>query len=128
MYNMTLLAIQLNEMEDSISPTDSRNRPDQRLMEAGHWDEANKVKSMLEEKQRLVRRRREEEAETAAAAGRPYVPYEPVWFEKIKDPITGNPVHVYKNEYWSCKGSQEWSRCPSIFDVSDVLPSSPSNT
>ena len=31
----------LNEMEESVAPTDSRRRPDQRLMENAEWDEAN---------------------------------------------------------------------------------------
>lgn len=43
-YNLTLLACQLNEMEDGIAPTDSRHRPDQRLMEEGKWNEANEEK------------------------------------------------------------------------------------
>ena len=122
MYNMTLLAIQLNEPEEGVAPTDSRRRPDQRLMEEGNWEEANRVKSLLEDKQRMVRRKKELEAEASAAAGKPYVPYEPIWFEKQKDSITGNPVHVFRNDYWSCKQKQDWSKCPAIFD----LKSSPS--
>lgn len=69
MYNFTLLACQLNEPEEEVAPTDSRLRPDQRLMEDGQWDEANQVKVLLEDKQRAVRRKREEEAEQAAAEG-----------------------------------------------------------
>ncbi|CAG2110463.1 unnamed protein product [Medioppia subpectinata] len=115
MYNMTLLAVQLNEPESGVAPTDSRVRPDQRLMEAGKWDEANSVKGALEEKQRSVRRYKEEEAEKAATEGRPYMPYEPIWFSKKKDPITGNPVHIYTGEYWRCKERQDWSKCPQIF-------------
>lgn len=53
------MACQLNEPEEGVAPTDSRNRPDQRLMEEGKWDEANRVKIQLEEKQRAVRRERE---------------------------------------------------------------------
>jgi len=40
-----------------VAPTDSRNRPDQRLMEEGNWDEANRVKVLLEDKQRASARR-----------------------------------------------------------------------
>lgn len=69
MYNFTLLACQLNEPEEEVAPTDSRLRPDQRLMEDGQWDEANEVKVLLEDKQRAVRRKREEEAEKAASEG-----------------------------------------------------------
>lgn len=112
---MTLLAVQLNEPEEGVAPTDSRRRPDQRLMEETKWDEANELKVRLEEKQRAVRREREEEAERAAAEGKPYVPYEPSWFKICKDPITDNPVHVYRQDYWQCKEKQDWSRCPKIY-------------
>ena len=56
-------------MEDGVAPTDSRLRPDQRLMEAGLWDDANACKLLLEEKQRAVRRHRERQMEEAATQG-----------------------------------------------------------
>ena len=68
-YNFTQLAVELNDMEHDVCPTDSRRRPDQRLMEEGRWDEANRTKVLLEEKQRAVRRRREQEAAEAVAQG-----------------------------------------------------------
>ncbi|XP_030208632.1 oxysterol-binding protein 1 isoform X9 [Gadus morhua] len=58
MYYFSCLALTLNELEEGVAPTDSRQRPDQRLMEAGRWDEANAEKQRLEEKQRTVRRER----------------------------------------------------------------------
>lgn len=58
MYYFSELALTLNENEEGVAPTDSRLRPDQRLMEKGHWDEANTEKQRLEEKQRANRRRR----------------------------------------------------------------------
>lgn len=115
MYNFTVLACQLNEPEPGVAPTDSRQRPDQRLMEEGSWDEANQVKLQLEEKQRATRRQREAEAEAAAAQGRPYVGYEPVWFKKETDNITGNPIHMYQGQYWLCKEEGRWDRCPAIY-------------
>ena len=69
MYNMTSFCITMNEPEEGIAPTDTRNRPDQRLMEEGLWDEANKEKLRLEEKQRATRRKKEAEASAAADAG-----------------------------------------------------------
>ncbi len=69
MYNLSELAITLNEPDEAVAPTDSRNRPDQRLMEDGSWDEANQEKLRLEEKQRAKRRKREAEAATAAESG-----------------------------------------------------------
>lgn len=62
MYYFTALALTLNEPEEGVAPTDSRRRPDQRLMEDGRWDEANAEKQRLEEKQRTARREREREA------------------------------------------------------------------
>lgn len=112
---MTELAVQLNEPEEGVAPTDSRLRMDQRLMEEGKWDEANEVKAKLEDKQRQTRRIREEEAEKAAAEGKPYTLFEPCWFKKNKDPVTGTPVHTFTNEYWSCKEKQDWTRCPNIY-------------
>lgn len=69
-YNFTELACQLNEPEEGVAPTDSRLRPDQRLMEQGDWNAANTQKLLLEEKQRAARRQREAEAEAAAAKGK----------------------------------------------------------
>lgn len=63
------MACQLNEPEEGVAPTDSRLRPDQRLMENGLWDEANRIKLELEEKQRVVRRAREHQIEKAASQG-----------------------------------------------------------
>ncbi|XP_046980953.1 oxysterol-binding protein 1 isoform X1 [Schistocerca americana] len=114
-YNFTELACQLNEPEEGVAPTDSRYRPDQRLMEEGRWDEANAEKLRLEEKQRHAMRQRESAAEKAAADGRPYTPYEPVWFKKEKEPFTGNVFHMYQGQYWACKDKQDWAVCPDIF-------------
>lgn len=68
MYYFSSLALTLNEPEDGVAPTDSRKRPDQRLMEDGRWDEANAEKQRLEEKQRCVRREREREAVKTASS------------------------------------------------------------
>ncbi|XP_020283344.1 oxysterol-binding protein 1 isoform X3 [Pseudomyrmex gracilis] len=114
-YSFTELACQLNEPEEGIAPTDSRLRPDQRLMEDGRWDEANAEKLRLEEKQRATRRAREHEAEKAAAQGLPYESYEPLWFKKKQDPYTDSRCYVYNGEYWDCKNRGDWSRCPNIF-------------
>lgn len=70
MHNFTQFTIELNEPEDGVAPTDSRLRPDQRMMENGEWDEANKKKLEIEEKQRTVRRRREAIKEVAMKNGK----------------------------------------------------------
>ena len=106
MYNFTQLAIELNEDEAGVAPTDSRRRPDQRLMEEGRWDEANQEKLRLEEKQRQSRRGRETSGNDS---------YQSKWFKKQHDTLTDSEMHIYTNEYWECKQKQDWSRCEQIF-------------
>ncbi|XP_054905004.1 oxysterol-binding protein 2 isoform X2 [Poeciliopsis prolifica] len=115
MYYFSSLALTLNEPEDGVALTDSRKRPDQRLMEDGRWDEANVEKQRLEEKQRAVRRRREAEATDALDEGRDYEGYQPLWFHQRRDSITGETNFVYKGGYWESKDRQDWSMCPEIF-------------
>ncbi|XP_041757048.1 oxysterol-binding protein 2 isoform X1 [Coregonus clupeaformis] len=122
MYFFSSLALTLNEPEDGVGLTDSRQRPDQRLMEAGRWDEANSEKQRLEEKQRAVRRRREAEATDALDdecdyddSGREYEGFQPQWFHKRTNAITGETNFVYKGGYWEAKDSQDWSMCTEIF-------------
>lgn len=90
-YNFTLLAAQLNEMEENVAPTDTRRRPDQRLMEEGRWDEANTEKVRLEEKQRAVRRAKETEAEKASSTGKN------MRYHKQSNTVTNVLPLIYKN-------------------------------
>ncbi|XP_028726515.1 oxysterol-binding protein 2 isoform X3 [Peromyscus leucopus] len=117
MYYFSELALTLNEQEDGVAPTDSRLRPDQRLMEKGRWDEANTEKQRLEEKQRLSRRRRLETC--AASCGgedeKESDCYAPLWFEKRLDPLTGEMACMYKGGYWEAKEKKDWHMCPNIF-------------
>ncbi|XP_076794346.1 oxysterol-binding protein 2 isoform X3 [Arvicanthis niloticus] len=117
MYYFSELALTLNEQEDGVAPTDSRLRPDQRLMEKGRWDEANTEKQRLEEKQRLSRRRRLESC-TAGCGGedeKESDSYSPLWFEKRLDPLTGEMACMYKGGYWEAKEKKDWHMCPNIF-------------
>ncbi|XP_032899495.1 oxysterol-binding protein 2-like isoform X1 [Amblyraja radiata] len=115
MYYFSELALTLNEVESMTAPTDSRLRPDQRLMENGNWEEANVEKQRLEEKQRATRRLREAEAVKALEDGRDCDAYKPVWFQKKEDPITGEEMYVYKGGYWESKETQDWNLCPDIY-------------
>ncbi|XP_052738979.1 oxysterol-binding protein 1 [Bicyclus anynana] len=115
-YNFTLLAAQLNEPESGVAPTDSRLRPDQRLMEEGLWDEANAEKLRLEEKQRAARRGLEAAAEQAAARGlAPPPPPAPLWFTRQAAPGQPHLRHLYNHRYWDAKRAQDWAACPDIF-------------
>ncbi|XP_037106806.1 oxysterol-binding protein 1-like isoform X2 [Syngnathus acus] len=143
MHFFSTLALTLNEPEEDVAPTDSRRRPDQRLMEEGRWDEANAEKQRLEEKQRTARREREREVVKAANTpdeadtedapnlhtASPPPPlllppvtsvhpdsYQSLWFEKVDDPTSGETMHVYKGGYWETKdGGGGWDVCPDIF-------------
>uniref|UniRef100_A0A8C1JPR8 Oxysterol-binding protein n=1 Tax=Cyprinus carpio TaxID=7962 RepID=A0A8C1JPR8_CYPCA len=115
MHYFSSLALTLNEPEDGVAPTDSRLRPDQRLMEAGLWDEANTEKQILEERQRLERRKREAQANLALEEGKEAESYQPLWFDKRTDTESGESSYVYKGGYWEAKDRQDWSQCPAIF-------------
>uniref|UniRef100_A0A667WM57 Oxysterol-binding protein n=1 Tax=Myripristis murdjan TaxID=586833 RepID=A0A667WM57_9TELE len=118
MYYFSSLALTLNEPEEGVAPTDSRLRPDQRLMEAGRWDEANGEKQRLEEKQRTARREREREAAKASnppEEGTHQDSHQALWFKRIDDPISGEPLHVYSGGYWEAKDQGSWDMCPDIF-------------
>ncbi|KAL5478152.1 hypothetical protein EMCRGX_G025043 [Ephydatia muelleri] len=126
-YGFSQFSCTLNEMEAGIAPTDSRFRPDQRLMEQGDYDGANAEKVRLEEKQRSKRRKREAlaaEAAEAAAAGnleeakrlQEEAASSPLWFKKECDPLTGTMLHVYQGGYWEAKMKGDWGReMPDIF-------------
>lgn len=43
-YHFSPFTSSLNEMEEGVAPTDSRYRPDQRIMEEGDFDKANAEK------------------------------------------------------------------------------------
>ncbi|XP_065582565.1 oxysterol-binding protein 1-like [Artemia franciscana] len=116
-YNFSEFACQMNEIEDGVAPTDSRNRPDQRLMEETHWDEATMKKFWLEDRQRKIRKQREVEKEHAEKEGKSWPEYEPVWFKKKLDPVTNSLMYFYKGGYWECKENKDWTICPNIFRV-----------
>ena len=116
MYYFSGFTCHLNEPEPHVSPTDSRLRPDERLMEEGKFDEANQSKQKLEEQQRTRRRKREADAEVARQAGRVYEGYKPTWFEKTKDEYSDIDIFVYKGGYWEAKEKEDWSMCPVIYE------------
>jgi hypothetical protein len=126
-YGFSEFTCSLNEPEEGVAPTDSRLRPDQRYMEEGNFEVANKTKLQLEEKQRSKRRKREAlgaRAAEAAAAGRSEeaarlekeATYAPLWFRKEYDPLTNTMMHVYNGGYWEGKHRGDWGvEFPDIF-------------
>jgi hypothetical protein len=88
-----------------VAPTDSRMRPDQRLLEDGESRAATEEKKRLEEWQRAARKRRENGDDS----------WVPRWFEKRFDPESGTEGWRYKGEYYEARTKHDWSRCPNIF-------------
>ena len=115
MYHFSPFTCSLNQPEDGVAPTDSRLRPDMRLMEEQDFDGANRLKVQLEENQRTRRKTREAEKAAAEASGIHYEGYKPTWFEYSEDPHSDLAIYVYKGGYWESKEKQDWSMCKSIY-------------
>ncbi|KAI8847178.1 Oxysterol-binding protein [Chytridium lagenaria] len=116
LFNQTPFAMKLNELTEELKsflpPTDSRLRLDQRAMEEGKWDDANKSKEQLEIVQRVRRRAIVSEYE---ATGRPSGPLDPPdawwnprWFVRTIDPETGEPHWAFTHEYWQWREKGVW--------------------
>ena len=106
-FSFSPFAMQLNEPPSdelrAILPiTDSRLRPDLRLLEEGDIDRAATEKHRLEEKQRHTRSKRHEKKQE----------WEPLWFTQQKNPYTKSMDWVYSGSYWK----RDFSDCPPIFE------------
>ncbi|GBP38692.1 Oxysterol-binding protein-related protein 1 [Eumeta japonica] len=93
-YQFTEFAMSLNEMERSMEsklcPTDSRLRPDVRLLERGDVDGAAAEKTRLEEKQRTTRKILKKSSEG----------WQPRWFSQGTNPYTKQEDWLYNGGYW----------------------------
>ena len=105
-YGFTEFAASLNEVNprdaDSMAPTDSRLRPDQRALENGDYDTAEDVKTKLEEAQRQRRKATEEQGQE----------WQPAWFTKVQSP-DGEEVWKLKSgrdSYWDTRARRAWKR------------------
>lgn len=87
----------LNEPENDVAPSDSRHRPDMRLMEEGDLEQADKIMHALEVKHSAEKKN------------------EPVWFEKKMSHISNETFYHFKCDetYWECKRRNDWSKSPS---------------
>ncbi|KAJ0182272.1 hypothetical protein K1T71_001641 [Dendrolimus kikuchii] len=93
-YQFTEFAMSLNELEPDMKgqlcPTDSRLRPDVRLLEQGDIDGAATEKTRLEEKQRTARKLLKKSAEG----------WQPRWFSQGTNPYTKQEDWLYNGGYW----------------------------
>eukprot|EP01130_Rhizamoeba_saxonica_P016231 TRINITY_DN746_c0_g1_i10.p1 TRINITY_DN746_c0_g1~~TRINITY_DN746_c0_g1_i10.p1 ORF type:complete len:456 (-),score=94.15 TRINITY_DN746_c0_g1_i10:22-1389(-) len=95
LYCFTQFAETLNEVHGSTDyylPTDSRLRADRQLLDELNYDDANKLKKIIEERQREDRKIRAEKGED----------WEPLWFHKIQEE-DGGSIWVYCGDYWERK-------------------------
>ncbi|XP_071388912.1 oxysterol-binding protein-related protein 3 isoform X3 [Centroberyx affinis] len=105
-YGFTKFAIELNELDPSLKlllpPTDTRLRPDQRLLEEGNVETAEEQKQRIEQLQRERRRVLEENNIT----------HQPRFFRKSKDDIW-----VSNNTYWELRKEPGFSQvdCPVLW-------------
>lgn len=101
-YGFTRFAMELNEIDSEqlhlYPPTDTRFRPDQRLLEDGKLSEAESEKQRLEQRQREIRKRREEDGAT----------YAPKWFNK-SDPGSKD-AYQFNGQYWEVRKTSGFSK------------------
>jgi oxysterol-binding protein-related protein 3/6/7 len=103
-YGLTSFAAALNEVTDiergKLPPTDSRLRADQILLEQGNHDEAEEVKTQLEERQRARRKEMEYKGEE----------WRPRWFTRLE---IGEEVvwklKTGKDGYWEERAKGKWT-------------------
>ena len=92
-------------MKKNLPRTDSRFRPDQRMMENQEIDEAGEEKHRLEEKQRAAAKKMKKDG---------IIP-QPLYFEETYDDITGELIYKYKGGYWEDRKNKKFDKFPDIF-------------
>ncbi len=109
-YRMPAMALQLNQLTDELKeelpPTDSRLRPDIRLMEEGDGDKSTEHKLRLEQEQRDRRK---------------LVDKEPPAVYFTKEYIDGDESKPWYNygvnrDYWEDKKNKDWDHLPRFFE------------
>jgi len=97
-YGFTRFAIELNELpptlRDKLPMTDTRFRPDQRLLEEGNLSDAEQLKLVIEQKQRDRRKKNEETN----------IHQEAIWFKKSRNNSgNGEEQWEFTGAYWETR-------------------------
>lgn len=110
---MTPFAIQMNEPEDGVAPTDTRNRLDIRHLENADHKNAELCKIAYEEKQRERRKQGHPQGKEKTASSDDLSSRSPpnYYFEHGEHKPTGIKIHLSKNNYWHSKLTKDW-KCP----------------
>lgn len=124
-FNLTDFSLILNQtspqLDKCLPLTDSRKRPDQRAMEEGRWDEADKTKEKCEVNQRVRRKRI---VGVYDKTGVPYGPpskglefgekwWTPRWFIREIEADTNEGHWKFSGDYWKLRSdvmekNQKW--------------------
>lgn len=102
-YGMTQFAAELNEIthieQGQLPPTDSRLRADQSALENGQYEEAENLKTAIEEGQRARRRQMESDGED----------WTPKFFVKVSDgDETVWKLKTGPEGYWERRAKKDW--------------------
>ncbi|CAM9598758.1 unnamed protein product [Lampetra planeri] len=105
-YGFTRFAIELNELDPAMAavlpPTDTRFRPDQRLLEEGNVEAASEEKRRVEETQRERRRDLEEM----------HLQHQPRFFRRVVD-SSGRECWVTNGTYWELRRESGFAKLES---------------
>ncbi|XP_053270295.1 oxysterol-binding protein-related protein 7 [Pleuronectes platessa] len=106
-YGFSSFAMELNELHPDLRPrlppTDSRLRPDQRLLEEGRVDEADRKKDEIEEFQRTWRKELGQKGEEQV----------PRFFKKAKDSC-GRDVWLSNRTYWKLRENPGFAKTQNL--------------
>lgn len=115
LFTATLNEITQLEREGAIPPTDSRLRPDQRALENGDVDDAERLKAQLEEGQRARRRQME------AKNGDGHDGWMPRWFAPTEEADSGGEtawrLKDGRDSYWEERARKEWTGVVPVLSV-----------
>ncbi|CAK6964974.1 oxysterol-binding protein-related protein 7 isoform X2 [Scomber scombrus] len=106
-YGFSTFALELNELTSDLKPllppTDSRLRPDQRLLEEGNVEGADNKKDEIEENQRARRKELSKKGED----------HNPRFFKKAKD-TCGRDVWLTNGMYWKLRQDPGFAKTENI--------------
>jgi hypothetical protein len=134
-FKFTKFAMTLNqcsdELADALPLTDSRLRPDQKAMERGQWDEADKLKDKVENRQRSQRKALVQMYEkTKMKSGPPSQGIEfgenwwqPRWFVREVEKDTSEEHWRFTGDYWINRKAGTWPAY--VLDIFGIKESPP---